>query len=413
MPNVFDLSKISRLVENRHPARILVVDTNVVMNEPDFNNWSVTATGTNVFVLPDLMIQELEFVRKKEGSKEKSESRAKADKAVKSLVSLSKQGTITDGIPVKTGWVIGVSAPRKDKLDPELEQLGDIVSAFKRSDTKLLLLTRECHQLFESTPVTLITGEWNLSNAVQWQGVPCHLCAGFPIEGLEEVAAIAKPVDWDHILGEIQSDTKQKAIVVEATLTAQRFAPPWLILMTGTKRFMIAEGRGAMRSGNEVRPFLWTIPFYPQTLDPQSSDDNEGLSELPSIHLDFLGEDNFGQDLFDAIADRLVGCTNLSFEEEKPTLQSPESIMEMLLYIEYLAEYLDEQGISEALAKLRQELKESDGLIRYWTDRILNKEDEDEQRTCLEGFIEAVNKCWKIGQTYRFSVVTGEKEHLA
>ena len=236
--------------------------------------------------------------------------------------------------------------------------------------------------------------------------MPFKLCTGFPIEGLKEAAAINKPVDWEQVLGEIQNDTKQKAVVVEATLTAQRFAPPWLMLLTGTKRFIIAEGRGVMRVGNEVRPFLWTIPFYPQTLEHRSSDDNEGLTDLPSIHLDFFGEDNFEQDLFDAIADRLLDCANLTFEEGTPTLQSPESIMEILIYMEYLFR----KGVSEeALERLREEIKESEGLIHYWTDWILDTEDEDERLACLEGFIEALNECWKIGQTYTFSITRGEK----
>ena len=409
MPNVFDLSKVSHLVESEHPARILVVDTNILMNDPDPSNWSVTAEGQNLFVLSDTLILELEFIRQKEGSKGKAESRDKAEMAIRSMASLFKQGTITEGIPVKTGWVIGVPSPKKDDLDPELEQLEDIVRAFKRSDTKLLLLTRECHQLFESTSVILITGGQNFFNNVQMQGVPCHLCTGFPMEGLKEAAAITKPVNWEQVLEKIQSDTKQKAIVVEATLTAQGSAPPWLMLVTGTKRFMIAEGRGVMRAGNDVRPFLWTIPFYPQTLGPGPSDDDEGLSDLPSIYLDFFGEDNFGQDLFDAIADRLLDCTKLTFEEGTPTLQNLESIMEMLIYFEYLYR----KGVSEkALETLRQEIEESEGLIHYWTECILDIEDEDEQRACLEVFIEAVKNCWEIGQTYRFGIMREQKGHL-
>ena len=312
MPNVFDLSKVSDLVESQHPAWILVVDTNILMNDPDPTNWSVAAEGQNLFVL---------------------------------------------------------------------------------------------------TPVTLVTGEWNLSNAVQMQGVPCHLCTSFPIEGLREAAAITKPVDWGQVLEEIQIDTRQKAIVVEATLTAQRSAPSWLVLVTGAKRFMIAEGRGVMRAGNSVRPFLWTIPFYPQPLDPRLSDDNEGLTDLPSVHLDFFGEDDSGQDLFDAIADRLVDCTSVSFWEGTPTLQGPESIMEMLLRFEYVAKYLDEQGISECIAQLRQELKESDGLTHYWTEWILDTEDEEEKYACLEGLVVALSNCWKIGETYTFSIIMGRMAH--
>jgi len=400
MPNVFDLSKISRLVESHHPARILVIDTNILMNYPDSSNWTVTAKGQNLFVLSDTLSQELEFIRRKEGSKEKAESRNKAEVAINNLASLFQQGTITEGIPVKAGWVIGVPSPRKDELDPELEQLEDIVSAFKRSDTKFLLLTRDCHQLFKSIPVTLITGDRSLFVNIEMQGVPCHLCTGFPIERLKEAAAITKAVDWDEVLREIESNTKEKAIVVEATLTARKFAPSWLV--TGSKPFMIAEGHGVMRAGNEVQSFLWTIPYYPQTLEPRSSDDTEGLTDLPSIHLDFFGEDDFGQDLFDAIADRLSDCANLSFEEGRPTLQSPQSIMEMLIYFEYL----NREGLSDkALDSLRQEVRESEGLINYWTDWILDIEDADERYACLEGLIEALNNCWEIGQTYTFSII--------
>jgi len=402
MSNVFDLSRISHVVESLQPARILVIDTNIIMKNADPNNWSVKADGQNLFVLSDTLIQELEFIRRKEGTKEKAESRNKAEVAINSLASLCQQGTITEGIPVKAGWVIGVPSPRKNELDPELEQLEDIVSAFKRSDTKLLLLTRDCHQLFKSIPVTLITGDRSLFVNIEMQGVPCHLCTGFPIEGLKEAAATTKAVDWDEVLREIASNTKEKAIVVEATLTARKFAPSWLV--TGSKPFMIAEGHGVMRAGNDVRPFFWTIPYYLQTIEPRLSDDNEGPTDLPSIHLDFFGEDDFGQDLFDAIADRLSDCRDLTFEEGRPTLQSPQSIMEILLYFEYL---LRESMPEGGLGKLRQEIKESEGLVNYWTDWILDIEDENERYACLEGFIEALNNCWEIGQTYTFSIIRG------
>jgi len=383
------------------------MDTNILMHEPDYSHWSVEAEGQSLFVLSDTVIQELEFLRQKGGSKEKADSGNKADRTMDSIADLIKQGTITEGIQVKAGWVIGVPSPRRDELAPELEQLEDIVKAFKRSDTKLLLLTRECHQLFGHTPVTLLTGDSGLFNAVQMQGVPSHLCAGFPIEGLKEAAAKTKTVDWEQVLQEIQSDTRQKAILVDATLTTQRTSPPWFAFVTDTS--MIAEGRGIVRAGNDVRPFLWTIRFRPQTLGALLSDD-EGPTDLPSIHLDFFGEDDFGQDLFDAIADRLLNCSNVSFEEGTPTLQNPQSIMEMVLQLEYLWR----EGVSEeALGRLRREIEESGGLIRYWTDWILGLEDEGEQRACFEGFIQALDDCWKIGQTYKFSIIPKGKEHLA
>lgn len=235
MSNVFDLSKISRLVDGQHPTRIFVMDTNIIMNDPNPNSWSVKAGGQSLFILSDTIVLELASIRQKKGSKERLESGHKADIASKSLASLFGQGFITEEIPIKAGWVVCVPSPKKDKLDPELDQLKDVMDVFKRSDTKLLLLTRECHQLFKSIPVTLLTGDWDLYNIVQAQGVPCHLSSSFPIKGLKEATAITTPVDWDKELAEIQAQIAKKSIVVEATLTTQRASPPWLTLLTGTK----------------------------------------------------------------------------------------------------------------------------------------------------------------------------------
>ncbi len=396
MPNVFDLSKISRIVESNHPVCILVIDTNVLMDEPDPANWNVTI-GPTLFVLSDGTIHELEYIRQKPESREKGDSREKAAKAITSLANLFKKGKITEGIPIKAGWVIGVPSPNQDKLDIELKQIEDIVKVFRSSDAKLLILTKECGQSFESTSVILVTAEVNLYNESQMNGIPCHLCTGFPIESLKEVDE--KIGDWNQALKDMQVTTKQNSIVVEATLTDYKSAPQWL----GAKALIIAEGYGVMYDGNKNRSFLWTVPFYPQNIISIPKSSKENTPDLPPIYLDFLGEDDFDQNIFDGIADRLLDCTSPSFEEDKPTLQNPESIMEMLIYFEYI----NREGMSDgALEKLRQEIEESEGLIHYWTDWILNSEsDEHEQTACLEGFIEAVKNCWILGQTYKFSFI--------
>ena len=64
MSEIFDLSKIKRLVEEKCPPAILIVDTNVLMNEPDFSKWG-TSVGKPIFVLPYMITIELEYIRKK------------------------------------------------------------------------------------------------------------------------------------------------------------------------------------------------------------------------------------------------------------------------------------------------------------------------------------------------------------
>ena len=395
MPEIFDLSKIKKLVEEKRPPAILIVDTNVLMNEPDFSKWG-TSIGKPIFVLSDMIIIELEYI------KAKPEKREKAIKAIKSVNILFKRGKIADGIFIEdVGYFISTPTPKADQLNPELAQLDDIVKAFKRSDTKFLLLTRECDQFIPNIPALFLTGEYNLFHIMQANGIPSYMFEGFPMSGIEEIIkkSLIKPIDWDKELADMQVTTKQNSIVVEATLISYGSAPKWL----GKGSLVIAEGYGVVYDGSKNRSFLWTIPFYPRNIIsiPKSSEEN--TLDLPSIYLDFLGEEDFDQNLFDGIADRLLDCASLNFEEDKPTLQNPESIMEMLIYFEYIFR----EGMSEgALEKLRQEIEESEGLIHYWTDWILHLGNgEEEQTACLEGFIQAVKDCWKIGQTYKFSFI--------
>ena len=400
MPEIFDLSKIKRLVEEKRPPAILIVDTNVLMNDPDFSKWG-TSIGKPIFVLPDMIVIELEYMR----TKPKPEPREKAIKAITSVNNLFKQGKITDGIVIDgVGSFISIPTPKADQVNPELEQLGDIVKAFHRSDALFLLLTRECNQFIPNIPTLFVTSEYSLFNIMEANGIPSCMFKSFPISGIEEIIkkSLRKPIDWDKELADMQVTTKQNSIVVEATLTDYKSAPEFLDNCPP----IIAEGYGRVYDGNKNRSFLWTLPFYPKNIisSPKSSEKTTLDPQLGyPIYLDFLGGDEPKQDIFDGIADRLLDCTSPSFEEGKPTLQNPESIMEMLIYIEYI----DREGVSEGvLEKLRQEIEESEGLIHYWTDWILNSEvDEDEQTACLEGFIEAVNECWKIGQTYKFSFI--------
>jgi len=243
-----------------------------------------------------------------------------------------------------------------------------------------------------------LTAEVNLFNEAQMNEIPCHLCKGFPIEGLKAVGE--KTRVWYEGLRGMEATTTRHSIGVEATLTAYESAPQWL----GTESLIIAEGHGVVHDGDKNRPFLWTIPFYPRSIisSPESSEGS--APDLPSVYLDFLGEGDFPQSLFDAVADRLAGCVDIRFEEERPTLQNPESVMEMLLFFEYIYREGPSEGVRE---RLKQEIEESEGLTHYWTDWIL-AQDEDDRIACLEGFIEAVRGCWKIGQTYTFRIM---REH--
>jgi hypothetical protein len=401
MLNIFDLAKITKMVERHHPSYILIVDTNVLMNAPDLGTWKVSNKPI-LFVLSDGIIQELEFIRRRQESRDKAESREKADKAVKNLYCIFATGSIIEGIQTNTDWVISVPSPPQDKLEQELKQLEDIVKAFGRSDTKLLLLTKELNQSFENIPVILLTGEYNLFNIAQVNGIPCYLHTKFPIENLKECTERkgSELVDWDTILRETQNVVKEKSIEVEATLTSQGLAPQWEPL--GNTSLIMAEGRGVIRDGETKRYFLWTIFYNPWNI---ISSDKSGVTFEP-VSLDFLGEDS-EQDIYNGIADNLLDCANISFGGSKPTLQNPKAVLEM---ITFLIENITREGVTDesAVTQLRQEISESENIVNYWLKLILNKEDDEQKWVYV--LIQAINNCWKIGQIYKFRIMREKRD---
>jgi hypothetical protein len=392
MSNIFDLSRISKLVETQRPVCLVILDTNVLMDYPNPSAWKVLS-GATIFVLSDLTIQELEFIRKRD-SQRQSDSFVKATAAIKELNLILKTGNILNGIPIPSGWMIAVSSPKQTELDDELKQLDDIVKAFGRSDTKLLLLTKENSQMVETVPVIFVTSESNLFNVAQMNGVGCHLFTGFPIEKMTEI--IEKIKDWDSALEQIQMTTKNHSMEVDLTLTSQAIAPQWLD--TDVCSLIIANGRGVLRDKNTTLPFLWTVKYSERTLEYTSSRKQGQSQTLPSINLDFFGLDDFGQRVFDAIGDRLLQCMIPNFEEVSPILQSPEGIMEMLLYHLYEQEDRPKDFVEQQKTEI--EVTEGDALEPFLLEKMV-----DADIQCYIDFIRILQRCWTIGYTYKFRII--------
>jgi PIN domain len=396
MQNIFDLSKINQIIENNHPARILVLDTNVLMDEPDTSIWGVTQTGSTIFLLSDSVIHEMEYIRHRHDSREKTDSQDKADKAVKQLASLFKQGNITDGIAIKAGWIVGVPSPKQDDLDTELAQFDDIVKAFGRYDTKMLLLTRECGLSFERIPVFFVTKEFNLFNVAEMNGISCHLHKSFPIENLK---IGRKLLNWDKVLNDIQDKIKETSFEVEATMTVQRTAPEWL---SEGQEQIIVEGQGVVKDGTKNFPFLWTICFSPGNFTTSLNPPKQGTSDLPWIHLDFLGYDDFEKNLYDSIVDRLLDSTSPNFEEHTPILQTTKSLNEVLLYYE-LSKNIKSK---KELKKICDFVEKTGDPEAGWLELIAGTDlDYFQVVKVFLHVTETFDRCWSIGEPYHFRVV--------
>lgn len=421
MSDTFDLMKIKKLIEDKHPPAVIVADTNIVMREPEFKNW-ITALREPLFVLSDVIITELERIRNK------PDCRERASKAIRSFNALLRSGRISEGIRLENiGWFVSVPSPLADNLKVELERLEAVVGAFGQSDTKLLLLAKELNQHFPYTPIVFATADRNLFNILELNNIRSYLLLDFPMSGIEKIVTekALEPIDWDDVLGDIQKTTQDKSVEVELTLTAKQCLPKWVSHTTPTadrEPLVVAEGYGVVRGLNTgTLRFLWSLPFKPidWKLDTPESDiqlpvtqpdESTGASYVGTAHLDFLGDDNnIAVELTEALTEKISGCKSpVAYIEDMPTVQDPTSVMQMLLLFDYLGKQEDRgHRISNDTVKtLQEEIRNSEGLINFWGEWVLYRQDNDDDMHIILGeLLMAMSSCWRIGDTRSCRIV--------
>ena len=86
MSNIFDLEKVKQLIEKERPVCAVLLDTNVIMNFPLYDNWKVTS-GPTVFILPSGTNNELEYLKNK-NIKNDPDSQKTPQKAIEAIKQL-------------------------------------------------------------------------------------------------------------------------------------------------------------------------------------------------------------------------------------------------------------------------------------------------------------------------------------
>jgi hypothetical protein len=399
MSNIFDLTKVKKLMEKERPVCVVLLDTNVIMNYPSPDTWKMTV-GPTIFIIPDGILIELEFLKGKTRKNEPNpqETSEKAIKAIKNITDLFCKGKIAEGIKTPGGWAITTPSPKQDNLKTELDQIQDIVKAFKPSDSKYLLLTKECDEQLP-TPVIMTTGEYNLFCIAQANGIPFRLIKGFPMDTPIEVEEDVK--EWTKSLKGMNSTAKQISLEVELTLLTNKSAPDYF--MDGNKKVKIAEGQGIVKAQGINRPFLWIVTFNEMEFYQTAEESEKHFQNLPMVYLDFIAEGGgCEQELFDAIADRLSDCVNPSPLAGPITLLSPESIMRLLLIGLYKNE-------GKPIDKLIDEM-DIDYLESEWLDFTVNKYDSEELIGIFQQFREATMRYWTIGESYKFRIMIDSRK---
>ena len=413
--NIFDLEAVRELIVDKQPLAVIVADTNILIDYPDFAKWG-TPLGEVMFVLPALINIELERRKRKNQDKQ---GRDPASGAVRAYSGLCEKGAIRRGIHLGgVGWFVSVPGPLVDVVGPALRQWATIVQVYGRPDVMFLLLTMELAQL-SSSPVLLATADRGLFGLAASHGIPAHCFQGFPITDLDVSLSKLPPpagIDFRQLMSDIRQEAeKKKAVTVDLILTSKREIPrsfgqtfeQWLEdSRLPESPLLFAEGVGTL---DRDMPFSWSLSYsewdYP-FLSPNAGQEFDPRPEfLPEVHLDFGGrEHEVSDDIKKALEEKLdmltfpfAGLLGL------PTVIGPESILKFFFYITYLEESLSSKGGAEddIKSEFAEEYRAASGLADFGARIIFWRLGIDPQESrvdaLLRKLIVAFTASWGIG----------------
>ena len=291
------------------PRAILVLDTNVVMNNPRLDQYGEKLHTPFVLVVPHVVELELRVLMR--GGKNKN-TQEKASCALDSLATLYAQGDAATGIELGSRrWLISVSVPKSIDSDAQAEQL--IYQKLGNADAALLKLTEICQNEFSDALTVLIT-EDNLLRLVailKKQSVYrfSDLQSSSPVEQMLDATRPSKVGDLD--ISELVDPDEERSVRIALTLEELR----------SDGDYLIARGSGRLTDGEGRYPFRWTFPYQNLSIYNQLTDEypeSAWHAVMPLENVDFMGVD---EEISETV--RRYVCRMLEEAYELNDLQSP------------------------------------------------------------------------------------------
>jgi hypothetical protein len=425
MSNIYDLTHIQKLIEAERIPAVLIIDTGVILDEPDLARWS-SSLKNPVFVLTCRIPRELEHLK---NVPQRNISACAADE---NLISLCRDGRIIDGIMKdRIGWFIGVTPPEKGKIEEELKRLDLIVKAFGLLNTRLIILAREIQSTLPDIPIFVLTKNPGLYNALKFMGINSMLFDGFPLSDLEERISGSRKgmLDWDAILQGIEIEAENRLVQVEISLSSRSIAPGWVNgsdEFKGKSPLLLAQGSGVVHAAKDLR-FNWTLPYiawdFPEVnatikgaaVTVQYGSEKLGGMQPGKVYLDFSGPGpGLSAELQKVLTDTIGSFASpMSYIEDLPTVQDPLAVIKQFLVFEFALSERRYNGDlnAESLQEFEGKLKNTENLLNwayYWLrDRNGDPEEVD---VSLSEFLHAVKSCWNIGETFKFTLLDNPAE---
>ena len=296
-------------VSRLKPQVILVLDTNVVMNNPRLDlYWNKVATP---FILVVPHVVELELRVLKRGGKDEG-TREKASCALDSLSTVYAQGNASTGIELgRFRWLISVNVPKSMDSNAQVEQL--IHKKLGNADAALLKLAEICRYEFLDALTVLITEDQFLTLVAILKNQSVYKFSDLQSAGaLEKLLGATRPSKLEDVdISELIDFGEERLVKIAMTLEVLR----------NEKDDLVASGSGRLTDGEERYPFRWTFPYQNLAIYNLSDDDVPISTEyavMPLENVDFMGaDDKIPEEI------RRYVCSMLEEAYESKDLQSP------------------------------------------------------------------------------------------
>ena len=392
-----------KAVEHLNPQAILLLDTNTVMDYPQFVSHKIAAPGPFLLVVPQVVDNELLGLT----FNNDTQTKQKASRAHKQLGKLYERGNPADGIDVGNDrWVMTVSSPRPAATENTPIEEDQIWRYLGQVDAALLRLADACAEDLPDTRTLLITRDRKLTHVARSRGL-----AVYPWPKLRSPETLDRlllpgdrfgPItDIDTYFSSLLDSNKERNVKMAMTLEE----------LKSEGDYLVARGMGCLNYDDEEYRFRWTYPYE----DAGKTEDTDSLIKMmdnlgtmPLENVDFFGKEESLQEdlkryvcsvLVEAGRDRHASDPTIwhdfpnvgeieyrreSLEHDDPgwkglwergrwSLQSPSVRLRLaVIYMECLlwgyTQLLDPEGMDDVLQGKSSEEAESvkELIVQYW-----------------------------------------------
>ena len=400
METIFDLRNLKRFAERSQFKAVIIVDTNIFMDHPEFKEWK-TDIGETLWVVYELIGVEIHRLKNDQRDKE---VKRKADKARGKLTELNLTGKqkgslIIDGFRLDNGQsFISVAKPAKSELAKISENYPEFVKSFGDDDLNFVWLTMYIYNLMQNIPVIFCSADKGLVDSALLKGINACLFSqadAFPLKIKGSPWVTPKKIDWDLEIQNIEKELQKTAIPVELTLVSRIQDPD-------NSNQMLAEGTGVIRGSYDIH-FEWEMPFsqIKYLLSDGGVEWSWDITSDPALLvpdpvLNFSEQDTPpNPDIIDSIKDVIARSVYpSSFGDTVITLQDPVSTTK-----QWLQQHMD----NEKLAKVVESSKDDEELFNTCLDILYEEHEFNEYRDLIVDLIDDHHRYWNLGQLYEFN----------